>query len=188
VLFGTLVITAVLTQAAGQAAPVELGLTPAAKSSPLGDRWITVDANLAIGEVRQGDVAIKGDWVSRFEAVPASVPFARRAREHQVVALQEMFGGTVLQAIGGVVSVVLASVVKNFFFTATIGMALVAAGIALTAVCGVDYRHAHDEAVEAAQIYNTALNNTLPPDQQLDLGEFGKSSRPQPEGAVVLMF
>jgi hypothetical protein len=156
-------------------------LTPQAKASPLAGQWLTVSSSMLFGGVQQAGETLHVDWVSRFERVPASVPHAARGRHLQLLGQVEYFGSGLPAA--GSMMLILATRATAAVLGAIGGVALT---VALQALAWAHLRESYREVLEAVRIYNTALNDTLPPDQQLDLGEFGLP--PAPPTMVLATF
>jgi hypothetical protein len=168
VLVGMVLIAAFVDNPAG-----ELELTPAAKASPLANRWLTFDRDFLTGDLRQGDKPVEGEWSRVFEAVPEALPHARRGQALRARAFDEFFAGAGLAGSSLVSLLVLGLAFKTFTIALAVSLPLFAAFVVAEVLCAVHLRQAREATYQAIRLYNSALNEALPPDQRLDLGEFG---------------
>jgi hypothetical protein len=120
-----------------------------------------------------GTHTLGADWVSHFERVPQSVPLAQRARRYQLATYAEFFGAESALVTGGTGVFLLYGRGLSGALPATIIGGLILSGLVLGVLQFLHGRIANESVLEAVRLYNTALNQTLPEPQQLDLGEFG---------------
>jgi hypothetical protein len=153
-------------------------LTAEAKASPAADRWMTLDRGILTGGLNLGGTRFDGNWDAAFSDAPASLPLARKGHALQVASRVEYVGGSTTALTG------LALLGLRMFLSSpsTVGLwgGLVFSFIGMTGmVLGIIHaRTAYAALLEAVRIHNGAVNDSLPEDQRLDLGEFGPFNPP----------
>jgi hypothetical protein len=152
-------------------------LTAEAKASPAADRWMTLDRGILTGGLKLGGSRFDGDWDAAFSDAPASLPLARRGHALQVASRFEYVGGATTALAG------LALLGLRMFSPPSSGGlwgGLVLSFIGMTGmILGIIHaRSAYAALFEAVRLHNGAVNDSLPEDQRLDLGEFGPINPP----------
>jgi hypothetical protein len=150
-------------------------LTAEAKASPAAERWLTLDRNFLAGGLSRGGRLYNGDWDAAFSDVPESLVPAHRGHAFQIAARIEYVGGTATTLAG--LTLMLLRSFSPVPAGSPLGSILVAAVGLTGALLGfIHSRIAYAALLEAVRLHNGAVNDALPEDQRLDLGEFG----PQP--------
>jgi hypothetical protein len=136
---------------------------------------VTLDRNLIVGGLSRGGLPCSRDWDAAFSDVPESVVPAHRGHAFQIAGRIEYVGGTAT-TLAGITLMLLRSFTPGPSGSPVGSIIVAAIGLTGALLGFIHSRIAYAALMEAVRVHNGAVNDSLPEDQRLDLGEFG----PQP--------